>query len=85
MGLIDFNQSSAHSLCPNPGCNVENCAYPLSTCAERVAITKAKSEGMCDGDTLLAVACATLVTTHLATHCILIQYCVKVPFIILSL
>lgn len=44
-----------------PGCNVENCAYPLSTCAERVAITKAVSEGMCKDDNLLAVACAAYV------------------------
>ena len=27
------------------GCNVENSAYPLSTCAERTAIVKAVSEG----------------------------------------
>ena len=27
------------------GCNVENAAYPLSTCAERVAVVKAISEG----------------------------------------
>ena len=27
------------------GCNVENAVYPLSTCAERVAIVKAVSEG----------------------------------------
>ncbi|XP_076472491.1 cytidine deaminase-like [Babylonia areolata] len=27
------------------GCNVENAAYPLCTCAERTAITKAVSEG----------------------------------------
>ena len=27
------------------GCNVENASYPLCTCAERVAITKAVSEG----------------------------------------
>ena len=27
------------------GCNVENAAYPISICAERVAITKAVSEG----------------------------------------
>ena len=42
-----------------PGCNVENCAYPLSICAERVAITKAVSEGICN---LLAVACAAYVS-----------------------
>ena len=27
------------------GCNVENAVYPLSTCAERVAVVKAVSEG----------------------------------------
>ncbi|KAL8578294.1 hypothetical protein ACOMHN_005685 [Nucella lapillus] len=27
------------------GCNVENAAYPLCTCAERIVITKAVSEG----------------------------------------
>lgn len=27
------------------GCNVENAAYPLGTCAERTAIVKAVSEG----------------------------------------
>jgi cytidine deaminase len=27
------------------GCNVENAVYPLVTCAERVAVTKAVSEG----------------------------------------
>ena len=27
------------------GCSVDNAVYPLSTCAERVAITTAVSEG----------------------------------------
>ncbi len=27
------------------GCNVENASYPLATCAERTALTKAVSEG----------------------------------------
>jgi cytidine deaminase len=27
------------------GCNIENAAYPLSTCAERTAVVKAVSEG----------------------------------------
>lgn len=38
------------------GCNVENAAYPLSTCAERVAITKAVSEGHKE---FIAIAVAT--------------------------
>ena len=32
------------------GCNVENAAYPLSTCAERVAITKAISQAETEED-----------------------------------
>lgn len=27
------------------GCNIENAAYPLATCAERTAVVKAVSEG----------------------------------------
>ena len=38
------------------GCNVENAAYPASICAERVAITKAVSEGRRD---FVAVAVVT--------------------------
>jgi cytidine deaminase len=38
------------------GCNVENAVYPASICAERVAITKAISEGQRD---LLAIAVIT--------------------------
>ena len=38
------------------GCNVENAAYPLSSCAERVAITKAVSEG---DKEIVAMAVAT--------------------------
>ncbi len=40
------------------GCNVENAAYPLCTCAERVAVTKAVSEGEREF-TAIAVATAT--------------------------
>ena len=32
------------------GVNVENAAYPLGVCAERVAISKAASEGVRPGD-----------------------------------
>jgi cytidine deaminase len=38
------------------GCNVENASYPASICAERVAITKAISEGQRD---FLAIAVIT--------------------------
>jgi len=38
------------------GCNVENAAYPLCTCAERTAVVKAVSEGE---DTFVAIAVVT--------------------------
>ncbi len=38
------------------GCNVENAVYPLTICAERVAITKAISEGARE---IVAVAVVT--------------------------
>lgn len=38
------------------GCNVENAAYPLTSCAERVAISKAVSEG---DKEVVAIAVAT--------------------------
>ncbi len=38
------------------GCNVENAAYPATICAERVAVTKAVSEGQ---HGFLAIAIAT--------------------------
>lgn len=40
------------------GCNVENAAYPLCTCAERTAVTKAVSEGEREFEAI-AVATAT--------------------------
>lgn len=39
------------------GCNIENAVYPLTICAERVAITKAISEG---AQHILALAVATV-------------------------
>ncbi|MFC4404389.1 cytidine deaminase [Gracilibacillus xinjiangensis] len=38
------------------GCNIENAAYPVTTCAERTAIFKAISEGEYDFDQLAVVA-----------------------------
>ena len=38
------------------GCNVENAAYSLATCAERTAIVKAVSEGQKEFDTIVVCA-----------------------------
>ncbi|QDP40422.1 cytidine deaminase [Radiobacillus deserti] len=38
------------------GCNIENAAYPVSLCAERVAIFKAISDGEYEFDQLAVVA-----------------------------
>lgn len=38
------------------GCNIENAAYPVTLCAERVAIFKAISEGETDFKALAVVA-----------------------------
>ncbi len=45
------------------GCNVENASYPASICAERVAITKAVSEGRTE---FVAIA---VVTRNAGTPC----------------
>jgi cytidine deaminase len=37
------------------GCNVENAAYPLTTCAERTAVSKAVSEGERDFEAIAVV------------------------------
>jgi cytidine deaminase len=37
------------------GCNVENAAYPLTTCAERTAVTKAISNGESSFETIAVV------------------------------
>ncbi|MYL32795.1 cytidine deaminase [Pontibacillus yanchengensis] len=38
------------------GCNIENAAYPVTCCAERVAIFKAISDGETEFDSLAVVA-----------------------------
>lgn len=45
------------------GCNVENAVYPLTLCAERVAITKAISEGA------RAITAVAVVTENGGTPC----------------
>ncbi|MFN8375418.1 MAG: cytidine deaminase [Anaerolineae bacterium] len=37
------------------GCNVENASYPVTICAERVALVKAVSEGVREFDTIAVV------------------------------
>jgi cytidine deaminase len=44
------------------GCNIENASYGLSMCAERVAVFKAVSEGLCDFDVITVVADSKKIT-----------------------
>jgi cytidine deaminase len=37
------------------GCNIENASYPVTICAERVALVKAVSEGTLEFDTIAVV------------------------------
>ena len=37
------------------GCNIENASYPVTICAERVALVKAVSEGQRSFDTIVVV------------------------------
>jgi cytidine deaminase len=56
------------------GCNVENAAYPLCTCAERAAIAKAVSEGE-QAFEAIAVVTATGATPCGSCRQILREFC----------
>lgn len=56
------------------GCNVENAAYPLTTCAERTAIAKAVSEGERTFEAI-AVVTATGATPCGSCRQILREFC----------
>lgn len=69
-----------------PGANVENAAYPVGTCAERVAFGKAVTEGHRD---FKAVAVATDISPPASPCGMCRQLCVlppsKTPSIVLTL
>ncbi len=65
------------------GCNVENAVYPLTTCAERVAIVKAVSEGEYE---IVALAVATDAGATPCGSCrqTLREFAVDVPVILVD-
>jgi cytidine deaminase len=68
------------------GCNVENCTYALTVCAERVALLKAISEGARDFTTIAVVA-DTAAPTPPCGPCrqLLWEYCGDITVIMANL
>ena len=68
------------------GCNIENASYGLTTCAERVALLKALSEGHRDF-VAIAVVADTTAPTPPCGPCrqLLWEYCGDVPVILANL
>jgi cytidine deaminase len=68
------------------GCNVENASYGLTTCAERVALLKALSEGA-RAFALLAVVADTEAPTPPCGPCrqLVWEYCGDIPVILANL
>lgn len=69
-----------------PGCNVENATYGLTTCAERVALLKALSEGH-RAFTMVAVVADTGSPTPPCGPCrqLLWEYCGDIPVVMANL
>jgi cytidine deaminase len=68
------------------GCNIENASYGLTTCAERVALLKALSEGH-RTFTRIAVVADTATPTSPCGPCrqLLWEYCGDIPVIMANL
>lgn len=68
------------------GCNIENASYGLTTCAERVALLKALSEGH-RVFTRIAVVADTATPTSPCGPCrqLLWEYCGDIPVIMANL
>jgi len=68
------------------GCNIENASYGLTTCAERVALLKALSEGHRDF-VAIAVVADTTAPTPPCGPCrqLLWEYCGDIPVILANL
>ena len=68
------------------GCNIENASYGLTTCAERVALLKALSEGERDVKAIAVVADTTTPTPPCGPcRQLLWEYCGDIPVILANL
>lgn len=67
------------------GCNVEAANLSLTTCAERVALVKALSEGVSDFTAIAVVTSSTLLTPPCGScRQLLWEYCGDIPMILAS-
>lgn len=68
------------------GCNIENCTYGLTICAERVAIFKAVSEGF-NNLIRICVAADSIELTPPCGPCrqIIWEFCENVPVVMVNL
>lgn len=68
------------------GCNIENATYGLTTCAERVALLKALSEGHREFS-MIAVVADTAAPTPPCGPCrqLLWEYCGDIPVVMANL
>ena len=68
------------------GCNIENASYGLTTCAERVALLKALSDGYRDF-LMIAVVADTVAPTPPCGPCrqLLWEYCGDIPVVMANL